>query len=460
MISPSVLFRICRAVLAAAPAIVLFVPDSAVSQTAATGGVRGAVFDSLGMRPLQRATVHVQGTTLATITGMNGQFSFAGLPPGRHVLTFTSPTLEAAGVVAAGVPATVVAGQTTNVVLTTPSLRRMWQVLCAGRPRFSLDSGIVTGTVVDGDRNLRLKKAPTAFSWFDLKVPDKYDIYPEVRKRVETDSLGAYVACGMPTDVVIMAKSFGDDATTGEVKYFVGPHFVRRVDMIVTKALSAGLVARGTASLRGVVRDSAGRPVADAIVGAPAADTSTRSGNDGSFVLRGLAAGSQGLEVRKVGYGMATPLVSLVAGRETMTNVVMGSSTMLDTFLVRGEHKVTVREQEFMLRRKLRQGFFVDPEQTAGTNPLAALMSVPRLEFHRGRIGNSDTVYVRGASGLCVPNVFLDGVRTDMETMYNYPVDRLRAIEVFNSGLSLPAQFIVSSINQCGAVVYWSKAAW
>lgn len=424
------------------------------------GNVSGLVYDSLSKKPLSRATVRIQGTQLETLADAEGRFSFQGVPVGRQVFTFAAPTLDNSGLRSAGVPLEITAGQTAFVNLATPSLRRLWQVLCTGRPRLSLDSGIVTGTVVDGDRNLRLRKAPTALSWFNLKVPDQYDMFPEVRAQVETDSLGAYIACGVPTDVSIKAKAFGDDASTGEVKYFVGPHFIRRVDMIVTKALASAAVARGTATLRGTVRDSSGRPVADAIVAVPAADTSIRTGADGSFVLRGLAAGSQGLEVRKVGFGMATPQVNLRNDQEAVANVVMSGITMLDTYAVRGEHKVTVREQEYLDRRKLGLGIVIDPAKRAAADPIALLTNVPRLVVKKGRIGTADTIVITRARDQCTPGMYLDGSPVDAETMRTYPVDRIRSVEVFNSGYTLPIQFIKTAVDPCGAIVYWTKTAW
>lgn len=454
--------------------------DAAAQTAEATGNASGTVFDSLSRKPLSRASIRIQGTELATVADSSGRFTFSGIPPGRHLFTWAAPSMENSGLRSAGVAAEIVAGQTTIVNLATPSLARLWQVLCAGRPRLSADSGIITGTIADGDRNLRLRKAPAALSWFDLKRAGDFGIFPEVRAQVETDSLGAFVACGIPTDVSIKTKAFGDDAASGEVKFFVGPLHIRRVDLVVTKALASTTLARGTATLRGTVRDSTGRPVADAIVSVPAADTSTRTNAEGTFVLRGLAPGSQGVEVRKVGFGMATPYVNLRAEQESFANVVMSGVTMLDTYAVRGDRSSSFEVNEFMERQKLGFGTNFDFTKNPPYDPLAPLRTVPRIrvslpgqrETTRMRDGR-DSVIVRRETQIwmsrpegtrrCIADLYLDGRKTEIEAMAMYPISQLAAMEVYTTPSSAPARFfrpvVNDSIGGCGVILYWTKAA-
>lgn len=434
----------------------------AQSVTLTPGRLVGVVFDSLVSRPVPRAVVRVQGTKLETVADAKGRYTIDGVPPGRQVLTFAAPELESAGLRSAGVPVVVRAGDSTVINLTTPSLRRLWQVLCSQQPRVGLDSGIITGAVVDGDRKLRLKRAPVALTWYNLSRADLTGEYPEIRQQVRTDSLGTFYACGVPRDVSIKVRAFGDDAATGEVQFFVGTHAVRRMDLIVTKAFAkdSGAV-RGTAVLRGTVRDSVGRPVGEAIISVPGADTSVRSDPDGTFIIRNLAAGTQGLLVRKVGFGMATPVVSLQEAQQSSADIVLYGVTTLDTYAVRGEATMTPREKDFLERRKLGLGQVIDVARKGSTDAIALVNNVVRVRVEWSKSGNDAKFMMRHSLDTeCEAGIFLDGVATDAQRIRDFPVDRLRAVEVFTSVSFLPAQFIKISENPCGAILYWSKAAW
>ena len=445
--------------------VCLLLASSAASVTAqalrvAPGKLRGVVYDSLVRRPVSRATVRVQGTTLSTIADMAGVFTLDSVPSGRQVLTFSDASLENAGVRSNGVTVIVKPGDVTVANLATPSLRRLWGAFCTGRRRVGRDSGIVTGAVVDGDRNVRLRKAPVAISWYNLTIADMSGSYPEVRQQIETDSLGVFYACGVPRDVSVKVKAFGDEAATGEVQFFVGTHSVRRMDMIVSRQLAKDGIVRGTAVLRGTVRDSTGRPVSEAIISVPGSDTGTRSGSDGSFLLRNLPAGTQGLLVRKVGFGMATPVVSLRDETESVADVVLYGATTLDTYAVRGEATMTPRERDFIERRKLGLGIAIDVASKGSTDAIALVNNVSQVRVQFEKSGTTAKILLRRADGECEAGLFLDGALTDAERMREFPVSRLRAVEVFTSLAFLPAQYMRISADPCGAILYWSKAAW
>jgi hypothetical protein len=67
---------------------------------------------------------------------------------------------------------------------------------------------------------------------------------------------------------------------------------------------------------------------------------------------------------------------------------------------------------------------------------------------------------VRGASGYCVPTVFVDGARvTWNETRATLddivPFESLRAVEVHRGVSGIPIEF--GSFNDCGILVFWTK---
>src|ERR1043165_3749319 len=54
------------------------------SRRAPTGSIHGVVTQAGPKTPIERATITVSGTTLATTTGAEGQYTVAGVPAGTH----------------------------------------------------------------------------------------------------------------------------------------------------------------------------------------------------------------------------------------------------------------------------------------------------------------------------------------------------------------------------------------
>ena len=87
-----------------------------------------------------------------------------------------------------------------------------------------------------------------------------------------------------------------------------------------------------------------------------------------------------------------------------------------------------------------------------------------KSRFDRGIISSqivfeSITAGVRGTRGLCVPTIFLDGVRTaygQVDTSLDQiaPLENLYAIEVHRGVTGIPIEF--GSFNECGVLVFWT----
>lgn len=135
-------------------------------------------------------------------------------------------------------------------------------------------------------------------------------------------------------------------------------------------------------------------------------------------------------------------------------------------------------------RRRLGLGAFVTPEMMAKQHfeSLPALLSTVRgVRVFFGTSGEPD-VYLRGmVQPYCVPSVFLDGalfhrgggpISSDPFVLSNrsrrlstavrdlhsiVPPWAIKAIEVYSSAGSIPAQFDYTSSTGCGSVVIWTR---
>ncbi|MEP6832998.1 MAG: carboxypeptidase regulatory-like domain-containing protein [Gemmatimonas sp.] len=423
------------------------------------GRLEGTVFDSLAKRIVAGATVWIAGTTISTAADEKGHYTLDSIPLGKQAVAFSAPAFDSAGLGTLGRAINVRAGIDSQVNLASPSLRTLWTALCKYRASNGKDSGIVYGTVHDAESKTRLVKAPTIFKWYDMNKREKRVSFAESENRAESDSTGTYFACGLPTDVAFSVRSYGNNAASGSVEYSLGERSVTRIDFTVSKELAKLENTRGTAALHGVVRDGAGAPVAGAVVTLISADTSVRTNEAGEFTLRRLPAGTQGLQVRKIGLGVANKLVDLRPGEMVEASIPMPPARTLATYNVRAAKTLTMEESDFEDRRKIGFGTVVDFDKRDFASPINALNNIPRVTLARGRNG-SETVTMLNGKNSCNPTYYLNGGKVDADQMRDYPADRIRYAEVYTSSYTVPARFMTTGINACGVVLYWTKDRW
>src|SRR5439155_1596848 len=88
------------------------------------------------------------------------------------------------------------------------------------------------------------------------------------------------------------------------------------------------------ARLMGTVRDGTGQPVPGAQVRLLGSATSTRSDEHGAYLLAGLPGGTQEVEVRRLGYGIARGPVTLRSEQRSRLDVVLDRVATLESFKV------------------------------------------------------------------------------------------------------------------------------
>ncbi len=438
------------------------------------GRVRGVVFDSLNNRPLAGAVVLVSGSSRIGVTDDRGLFTLDSVPAGARSVTFSSPALDSLGLFTLGRDITVQAGQEATLVLGTPSFLTLWRSLCPRTIAVRGDSGIVYGSIINAANDARLQGARVIVSWWSIESMGTQVAMDRPVSVARTDSTGNYYACGVPSDVALTVEIGAGALAAGNAELQIGVSRISRRDFYVSSEMHVPEIdstprapsrmgapvlrirarPRGTATLRGLVRDAKGVPVANALITLPSADTSGRSDVEGRFEVKGLPAGTQLLRVLKLGNGPLSAQVDLRPGRVTDVTLDMPPATVLARVNVVADRKSSAVRQAFEDRRKTGFGYYVGEKELVGRTDMAsALQGLPALQVQRRGVLASILI-TRGAS-VCMPDVFLDGRQSSTDEITFYRAEDVYGIEVYSRAQTVPAQFITT--NNCGAIIVWTK---
>src|SRR5262249_11864485 len=121
----------------------------------------------------------------------------------------------------------------------------------------------------------------------------------------------------------------------------------------------------GTSRYHVVVRDSAGRPIANARVRLLGGSTARADAN-GAGALDSLASGAHTLEGLSIGHQPERRAVDVAAQREATDTVVLASLNALDTVRITASRD----PMGFERRRETRTGQFITADDVVKENPL------------------------------------------------------------------------------------------
>lgn len=228
-------------------------------------------------------------------------------------------------------------------------------------------------------------------------------------------------------------------------------------------ALAAPAMGQG-ASVSGVVRDTLGLAIAGAEVTLEGGIARAISGEDGSYVLRGLVAGTHRLRIRRLGFrptvmDVEVPATGLVDVEIQLEQVV---TRLAPVSVLARRDAFEYRLAGFYERRDRKIGHFVSRERIERTHSFSftdLLREIPGVKIRP--IGTiQKAVRIRGSS--CPPLVFIDGMAAaagefDLESIDPGMVE---GIEVYSGSASVPAEFAgPRNLDRCGVVAIWSSPA-
>jgi hypothetical protein len=461
-------------------ALILLLARPAHGQDDRAGRVDGRVTDSTHARPLAGARVVAASTdqraaviSRATSTDSAGRYSIDSLPAGRYAVGIESPLLDSLEIALSPREVVVAAGQRATIDLALPPATKLRAALCPG-VTLPPQTGVMIGHVVDAESESPLPNAVLALSWRERDV-DRTTLKPVSRERTAaatTDSSGWYRLCGVPTDtwlsmqlqhmgrsgpvirtlvgdtlgIAVRYLSF-DAASSRPASDSAAPASPSAADGVAPPLLS------GTAMLSGVVRGTGDLPLASAEVRVRGARGTSKTDALGRYSLSGLPAGTQVLDVRRVGYGAAELPVELRSGVMVTSDARLQRIVNLDSIRV----VATIpRYKEFNAARKNSlSGVFIGPEELVWRSRVSYASemfgSIPGYRIY-GDGREAQVINGRGtAMNPCKPNVVIDGME-HMSVNDIVPMD-IGAIAAYRLGEQVPGEYD----EGCGAILIWTK---
>ena len=230
------------------------------------------------------------------------------------------------------------------------------------------------------------------------------------------------------------------------------------------------IVAAQTATVRGIVTDSAGNPLRGVEVLALQQERSTRTGNDGRFVLRGLPWGQVVLMARQPGWRAQEQVVRINddgTSREPRF-VMLRAIQLLDTLRIVSQDGCAATQYDgFECRRRAGIGQFRGPEELEAIRAqhmadmfegMTGLRREPFRDVERGRL---DWTVASTTGWRCLTEAYNGRFRTAREEIV-YP-EQIYAIEYYDVYERVPEVYKrfawPNTVDKpCGLVVYWTKA--
>ncbi|HKW47571.1 MAG TPA: carboxypeptidase regulatory-like domain-containing protein [Gemmatimonadaceae bacterium] len=447
----------------------VFTSVSAKAQLVLTG----VVTDSIRHRPLAGALVQVARDSASEVRSTHadslGVYRIEGLHPGAYVIDLFHPVLDTLGIDLK--PRRVVVGaSTTHADLAIPSAKTIESGLCPSEAQHD-SIGIIVGHIRDAESGLPRLGTVTVL-WNEIRIEQGGIHQSREQYPAKTDEMGWYALCGVPSsvDLTVSAKADSDESGVVELRVPMGELVIREflvshVDSLVPVYSASstdstrrvlGILHRGHARLAGVVHNDRGSVLGNAEVSVLGTGIDSHTSDGGRFSLAGLPSGTQTVEVRAIGFEPRRAPVTLVRDGLTSVDLVLDRRVQrLDAVTVYGKAKAG-GGLEFQRRVRSGWGHILTPTDIAKRQVIRTsdlLREFPEVTMLPGRFG--DGILVRGPRGLCLPIVYLNGIKQPDDFASNIDAlafpGEVTAIEVY-SAAGVPAEFWG---NECGSVVIW-----
>lgn len=445
--------------------VILAAPVAAQSPSPAApvGVLRGVVYDSLiTSAPLEGAEVWIESTNRMARSDAGGRFTLDGLAPGRYVLTFYHPTLDSAGLSVPPVTVDVGPGETTGVLLATPSATQAHHLLCPQDPLRR--TGVILGVVRNAVDDHPLPAITISAHWTTYDIAERSVRTAPRMVEARTDRSGHVLLCGLPIDVALVIRGRTERGSAGMLVVDLAGRAFARADLHLAVGAVTGVV-------QGVVRNRNGSLVPNATVYAVGTDLTTQADEFGRFSLQGVAVGSGIVEARAVGYMTGRAQTTVRSGSTQQTDIMMGDSvTVLDPVTVVGEYQPYLSIVGFEQRRKNSTGHFLDTtdiHRSGATRFEEIFRMVPGIRVRPNGTGymvevgrGEGQILNPSAANYCPPAYFVDGVYFPLPPLQTATVPivpaEVLAIEVYSNLISAPPQYQRRQSN-CGVILVWTK---
>lgn len=448
--------------------------------------ITGSVFDSLANHPLAGAQVWLvpvespdliasglapRGGRLAVAPVVDtadaqGRFSVTGIPSGTYRLAFEHPALDTLGVMSTRYDIRLRPGGTVVADLAVPSLNTLTAgcTLPPGRSAAAHD-GIVMGFVSSAADQRPLANALVRLTWSELtRSTVSSNMAQLFSVETRTDSSGFYRLCGLPDSTLATVQAAGPHSFTGEIPARTGPLGIAQVNLRLAE-VDSGQSAPAPGTILGTVTDSLGRPQTDAHVSLDGSKVEARTDGEGRFRLTGVMAGTQMIEVKRVGLDMARRAVDVGPGETSVVSLTLARAQLLDAMIVTAERsKRNAAVTDAVRRHRNGTGVLLLEEQLRGRITMQALIEgLPGVRTEMGKMGtdNQWMAYMRFGAGECIARLFIDGSEQDYDFLQAMRPEEVAALEVFVRAAVAPlftsGHSIFGRQDNCGSIVLWTK---
>lgn len=446
--------------------------------------VFGTVWDSVSARPLTDATVRVVRSDDPSVgrsatTNANGRFRFDSLPGGTWIATFLHPVIDSLRLEPGIARIEITEAGEVELPLAIPSPRTLVTFSC--RERLAADVGAIVGDVRRADNDAALVGATVFVEWPEWLLRNKRMVTEVRRVVVQTDSVGHYALCGVPTGSSLRTLAWTSTDTSGAVEvavpeagYAVQDFAIGTVERVRVRLDSvtgpAGLttIRRGRATVRGVVRTLDGRPLANALVRVLGSGTQSRTNAEGVFTIADAAPGTQSVEARAIGYAPYRQALRLRDGEVTPTVLRLAlQRVQLDTVRVIAGKEIVPEVRAIERRMRTGVGRILDANTIRERSTIFvadALRGLPGVAVVG--VGYGQKVFMRSPfnGAECLANIVIDGLAIQSGTSRDFVLDdyvsreNVAAMEVYARSNLVPPEFLTMA-GGCGVVAIWTKQA-
>jgi hypothetical protein len=326
----------------------------AAAEAQTQGSVRGVVFDSLRGRVLTSAILRLEPSNREAFSDSTGAYQFRGVPAGSYIVRALHPALDTLGI-SVVTPRFTVDSTPREINVAVPPRGALLRQLC---PAGQLARGpsAVVGFIRDLDTDRPV--ANVRVSLLVLVQRDSLGFMRDTIVRETTaDAGGKYRICGLP------ARFDGDLAITQSGTMLTATPVQSQQPELVTRAMGLSFTTpatTGTARLRGTVLDSRGQPLGNVAVSVLGNPATARTNALGVFSLDSLPAGTQTLELRRIGYDVTERSVNLLNGATEDLRLTMNTAATLLPGVTAVDRRAAALEKVGYMRRKANAtgGFF------------------------------------------------------------------------------------------------------
>ena len=195
--------------------------------------LRGVVFDSTRMAPLETARVFLDGTQFSTRSAADGSFTLGDVPEGAYTVSVLHPRFDSLGLKAPGESVALKAGAPVTVQLAGPSMATLLARTCAADER-TPGTAALRGRVVDASTGGPAVDAEVTVSWNRLEnTTARATPVTDQRRATRTDPDGRYAVCALPGGVRLTARARRDGRTSSSAVTVLPPDALSVLDLSI-----------------------------------------------------------------------------------------------------------------------------------------------------------------------------------------------------------------------------------